>query len=170
MGNTIEIRPERRQDIEAVHAINLAAFQAPGEAKAVDTLRAAGLATLSLVAEQAGKPVGHILFSPVTLNGAPTALLGLAPMAVHPDHQNRGIGSLLVPAGLAACRELGVPAVVVLGHPAYYPRFGFKPAPPLGLQFAGLPDCEAFFVIELTPGTLDDLRGEIRFDPTFDGL
>ncbi len=167
----ILIRPETTADIPAIHEINSLAFERSGEADAVDSLRSQGKATVSLVAEQNDELLGHILFSPVTLNdhAAPT-LIGLAPVAVRPAGQGRGIGSALVHEGLGACRDLGFGAVLLLGHPSYYPRFGFKPAPPLGLQFAGLPDCEAFFVIELIPDTLRDLRGEIRFDPVFDGL
>ncbi len=142
-----------------------------GEALAVDVLRRAGKVSLSLVAELGGEVVGHVLFSPVTLdNAAAPSLLGLAPLAVTPAKQGKGIGAALVREGLGACRDLGVGAVVLLGHPGYYPRFGFEPAPPRGLQFAGYPDCEAFFVIELASGALANLKGEIRFDPAFDGL
>ncbi len=165
------IRPEGPADLGAVRELNTLAFERPGEALAVDALRAAGKASLSLVAELGGAVVGHVLFSPVTLdNTAAPSLLGLAPLAVTPAKQGEGIGATLVHEGLDACRDLGVGAVVLLGHPGYYPRFGFRPAPPLGLQIAGYPDCEAFFAIELMHGTLAGLKGEIRFDPAFDGL
>lgn len=170
MNTEILIRPERPSDIEAVHAVNTAAFEQPGEAGAVDAIRAAGNATISLVALRGETLVGHILFSPVTVDHKTTSLLGLAPMAVHPDHQRRGVGGALVKAGLEACREAGAPAVVVLGHVSYYPRFGFVPSLPDGLQLAGMPGCEAFMVVELTPKVLEGISGEVRYDSAFDGL
>jgi len=163
------IRPERPADVAAVHALNAAAFGRAVEAEAVDAVRADGAARISLVAELAGEVVGHVMFSPVTLDGAASPLLGLAPLAVAPAHQRRGIGGRLVEAGLAACRAAGAPGVVLAGHTDYYPRFGFVPAPPRGLQLRGYPDCEAFFVIELAPGALAGLAGEIAFHPAFDG-
>src|SRR5262245_38064758 len=117
------IRPERAGDEAAIRAVHRSAFPADAEARLVDRLRANGKARVSLVAEADGLVVGHVLFSPVTVEGRSTCVgLGLAPLAVAPDHQRRGVGSALVREGLAACRRQGCGFVVVLGHPAYYPR------------------------------------------------
>ena len=163
------VRPERRGDAGRVRAVNLAAFEGAEEADIVDRLRGAGGRQLSLVAEVDGELVGHILFSEVTVGGAPTATgMGLAPMAVLPGHQNRGIGSALVRRGLAMLRDEGCPFVVVLGHPTYYPRFGFVPASRHGLtcQYEGVPD-EAFLVHELTAAGLRGVAGVARYRPEF---
>src|SRR5262249_51272189 len=125
----MHVRAERVTDTRAVHALNCAAFETRAEADLVDTLRDSAKPIVSLVAEDAGIIVGHILFSPVTLSGnANLRIMGLAPMAVLPGRQRQGIGSALVSRGLDSCRQLGCVAVVVLGHPGFYPRFGFLPA------------------------------------------
>src|SRR5262249_10126875 len=124
------IRPERTEDAAAIRAVHCAAFPTDAEAHLVDQLRAAGQARVSLVAEVEGRVVGHIVFSPVSVVALPDGRqgLGLAPLAVVPEQQGRGVGSALTRAGLAVCRQEGCPFVVVLGHPAYYPRFGFRRA------------------------------------------
>jgi putative acetyltransferase len=123
------------------------------------------------VAELQSQVVGPILFSPVSLDGHPELrLMGLAPMAVLPMQQRRGVGSALVDAGLAQCRQLGVDAAVVLGHRSYYPRFGFAPALPYGIHCAFNAPPEAFMLIELRPGALRGATGTVRFDPAFDAL
>src|SRR5437868_14440298 len=126
----IHIRPEQPDDLAAIRQVNERAFDGPTEADLVDLLRRRGKVTLSLVADHQGQVVGHILFSPVVIEatGQSVAAVGLAPMAVLPEWQNQGVGSLLVKAGLDECRRLGHQAVVVLGHADYYPRFGFVPA------------------------------------------
>lgn len=150
------IRPETPADIDAVRAVHKAAFPNPTEAGLVDRLRASGKAKVSLVAEVEGQIVGHILFSPVTISGPTGDVatgLGLAPLAVLPDVQRRGIGSRLTREGLDACRNGGYSFVVVLGHPTYYPRFGFERADPRGIGNEYGAD-EAFMVLELLPGSL----------------
>ncbi len=129
------IRAEQPTDIVAIHQVVEAAFGQPAEAELVDRLRANGKAVLSLVAENYGVIVGQILFSEVTVEVNPPAikLIGLAPLAVAPAQQRSGIGSLLSRAGLEGCRALGYQAAVVLGHPEYYPRFGFVPASRFGI-------------------------------------
>ena len=140
----ISIRRERPADIAAIRAVNEAAFEESAEADIVDALRDACPDLLSLVAETDGEIVGHILFSPVTIEDGPQSRqgMGLAPMAVTPNHQRQGIGSKLVEAGLEILREQGRPFVIVLGHPEFYPRFGFVPASRHGLrcQWEGVPD------------------------------
>lgn len=168
----VSVRPERSGDQAAVREVHLAAFEGPAEAGLVDRLRAARATSVSLVAELEGKVVGHILFSPVEIEGAESKLsgVGLAPMAVLPDHQRSGVGSQLVRAGLARCRELGELRVVVLGHPDYYPRFGFVPASTFGIgSDYDVPD-EVFMAQELEPGALDGARGIAHYRPEFGAL
>src|SRR5262245_26783884 len=126
------LRPERPSDAADVRAVHVAAFPTPAEANLVDALRSAGHASVSLVAEADGKIVGHILFSPMSIAEHPaiTDGLGLAPLAVLPALQRRGIGAALVREGLDSCRKLGAGFVAVLGDPAYYTRFGFALAHP----------------------------------------
>ena len=169
----VAIRPEVPRDVRAIFDVNARAFGQPAEAKLVDTLRAANAATLSLVAERDGRVVGHILFSPVRVEGEGASFVaqGLAPMAVDPDHQREGIGSLLVRAGLDASRCAGHPIVFVLGHPDYYPRFGFAAAAPRGLHYSdGVAFAAAFFVAELEAGALAGRTGVVHYHTAFDAL
>jgi putative acetyltransferase len=116
------IRDEEQKDRVAVHAVNVSAFETPAEAELVDALREQAHPVVSLVAVEGGTIMGHIMFSPVSLTGHPDLkIMGLAPMAVAPEYQRKGIGSALVRAGLDRCKQLGSGAVVVLGHPGYYP-------------------------------------------------
>ena len=129
LGYDTRIREESPADFAAVNTITHQAFQGDAEVRLVTLLRQQCPDTISLVAEQRGQLVGHILFSPASLNTEPhIKLMALAPMAVSNVLQHQGIGSALVRAGLERCRLQGADAVVVLGHPGYYPRFGFIPA------------------------------------------
>jgi putative acetyltransferase len=120
------------------------------------------------VAEVDGAVVGHVLLSPVTVGGARDGdVLGLAPMAVLPAYQRRGVGTALVGAALAAARARGHGAVVVLGHPTYYPRFGFVPARRYGLHSEYDAPDDAFLAVELRPRGLADCRGLVRYRPEF---
>ena len=163
----VSIRPEAAGDEAAVRGINESAFGQPDEARLVDALRARARPFVSLVAETDGAVAGHILFTPVTLEGFTGLLLGLAPMAVNPDLQRNGVGAALIIAGLDACRSLGAAAVVVLGHTAYYPKFGFVPAARFGLRCEYDVPPEAFMALELRPGALAGAAGTVRYHPAF---
>jgi putative acetyltransferase len=168
----LHIRPEQPDDLTAIRRVNLSAFEGTTEANLVDALRQQARPIVSLVAEDNGAIVGHILFSPVTLSSHPDLrIMGLAPMAVLPDRQRKGVGSALARAGIMACRDLGYGAMVVLGHAKYYPRFGFIPASRFGLRSEyDVPD-DAFMAMELEPGALQGLGpGTIRYHPAFGSI
>jgi putative acetyltransferase len=165
-----EIRRERAADVDAVRAVHVAAFATPAEANLVDALRAGAAPLVSLVACADDAIAGHIMFSPVTVGGEHPAMMGLAPVAVVPSHQRQGIGAALVREGLAACRRVGAAAVVVLGHAAYYPRFGFVPASRFGLGCEyDVPD-DVFMALELDAGSLRGVSGTVRYHPAFANL
>lgn len=165
------IRDEKEQDLRAVHALNAAVFETSAEADLVDALRAQAHPVISLVAEEENAVVGHILFSPVSLSAhSELRIMGLAPMSIAPQHQRHGIGSALVHAGIARCKELGFGAVVVLGHPEYYPRFGFLPAKRLdiGCEY-DVPE-DVFMVMELRPAYLRGVSGTIKYHAAFSNM
>lgn len=166
----LSIRPEGPEDATAVSDLNRHAFETDAEARLVDELREAEPSIVSLVASLDDTIVGHILFSPVTISGAANDAhaVGLGPMAVLPDHQRKGIGSKLVHAGLTICGGMGARIVFVLGHPEYYPRFGFQPAASRGLQYKGEKFDPYFFVKEIEPGALADVSGMVEYHPVFD--
>mgnify|MGYP001036820619 CR=1 FL=1 len=170
----LEIRPQRPQDDLAVHQVNALAFERQAEAVLVESLRAApdAIPELSLVAELDGKLVGHILFSPIAIETAQGCLpaISLAPLAVLPDYQGQGVGSALVRWGLEACCRLGHRIVIVLGHPEYYPRFGFSAALAKDLVCPYGEVGGAWMALELQPGALKDVRGVVRYPPAFDGV
>ena len=163
----IAIRPEQVGDAASVRQVNERAFGTPAEADLVDALRGTD-GSISLVATVGGAVVGHILFTPVTLDAA-TAVraAGLAPLSVLPAHQRAGVGTQLVRAGLAACLEQGYRAVVVVGHPSYYPRFGFVPAHAYELHCEFDVPAEAFMVAVLDRQVLPHLAGLVRYRPEF---
>jgi len=162
------VRAEQPQDTDAVREINTLAFGGTLEARLVDALRGAAGA-ISLVATTDGRAVGHILFTPITIDPPSTtkAVAGLAPMAVHPEFQRAGIGTRLVRAGLEECRRHGYAAIVVVGHPEYYPRFGFVQGHTKNLACEFEVPPEVFMVLELEAGALDGCRGVIRYRPEF---
>ena len=165
---TVTIRPEEPRDADDVRVVNERAFEGPDEAAIVDALRGSP-DTISIVALIGYRVVGHIMLSPVQIEGAPpdVAVAGLAPMAVLPEYQRQGVGSRLVHAGLEACRSRGVGAVVVVGHPAYYPMFGFLRASTKGLAYEHPVPDEVFMVLELHAGALTHARGIVHFRPEF---
>ena len=164
----MQIRHERNADRPQVRQVNEAAFGAAAEATLVDLLRAEAAPCISLVADDEGTIVGHIMFSPVALSTDPhLRMMGLAPMAVLPERQRQGIGTALIGQGLAACASLGAGAVVVLGHPGYYPRFGFVPASRFHLACEYDVADDVFMAVELTPGFLSGRAGMIRYHAVF---
>lgn len=168
----IFIRPETPEDTAAIWQINRQAFGRPEEADLVDNLRQAGALEVSLVAAADGVLVGHIAFSPMSIqqHPDPSRVIGLAPLAVLPAYQHQGTGLRLTLAGLKACTEAGWEIGIVLGHPDYYPRAGFERASPHGI-FCGfeVPD-EAYMVKELKAGTLEHYKGRTSYHPAFDGV
>jgi putative acetyltransferase len=162
-SSMILILPEKEEFHSAIHEVNTLAFGQENEARLVENLRKSCSfnAQLSLAALEEGKIVGHILFSPITIESKKGSLpaLAIAPMAVHPEFQNQGIWSRLVEEGLERCRSLSHKIVVVVGHPEFYPRFGFTQARGKGLEAPfPVPD-ESFMVAELVPGALAVYRG-----------
>ena len=166
----MHIRPEAPSDHAAVDEINVAAFGGEAEARLVALLREQARPLVSLVAVEDGTLVGHIMFSPVSLHAFTGLMMGLAPMALTPARQRRGIGSALVRAGLERCSETGAAAVVVLGHPDFYPRFGFLPAMRFGLMCQYDVPAEAFMAMELVPGALRGATGTVSYHPAFAGI
>ncbi len=165
----LTIRRETPKDIDSIRYVNEQAFGQKEEAEIIDKLRKRDVVTLSLVAVQADQIVGHILFSPVSVESEYSSfeVITLTPMAVLPEYQRKEIGSQLVRAGLEECRRLGHEIVVVLGHPDYYPRFGFVPASTYGIKCKyDVPD-EVFMALELRQGALSGRSGVVKYQPEF---
>ena len=166
------VRAERPDDLASIREVNERAFGQPVEADLVDRLRQACADAVSLVAEDGGV-VGHILFTPVVVEGARQSVtgMGLGPMAVVPDRQRQGIGVQLVRHGLDIVRERGYPFVVVVGHPEYYPRFGFEVASRHGLrsQWEGIPDA-AFMALVLDAHAMAGVSGVAKYRDEFNDV
>ena len=161
------IRSERSTDAEAISQVTYAAFLGkfsdhPTEHLIVDGLREAGVLTLSLVAELHGKIIGHVAFSPVTVNGEFVDWYGLGPISVVPELQKHGLGSKLIQEGLARLRNLGAKGCVLEGSPAYYQRFGFKPI--AGLTYHAAPAPEYFMALAFYE---DVPTGQVEFHKSF---
>jgi putative acetyltransferase len=182
----MDIRPETPADASAVRAVNEAAFPTGVEADLVERIRASPgyVADLTLVAvvqpadpSSAGMApatdaphiVGHLMLSRITIGGSDEPVLALAPMAVRPDWQRRGVGSALVRAALDAAEAREELLVVVLGHPWFYPRFGFKPASRYGI-FPSEPWSDAAFMAKPLARWGRDVRGRVHYPSTFDGV
>ena len=161
----IEIREEHLGDVTAVRDVNRLAFGQDQEGNIVDALRSNGAALLSLVATLDGQVVGHIMYSSLSVGDNQGYALG--PMAVMPEHQRQGIGSQLIEAGNRKLREAGCPFVVVVGHPEYYPRFGFRPARTYGISCEWeLPD-NVFMVLVLDPVKMQGVAGVAKYRHEF---
>ena len=165
----ILIRPEAPEHAAGVYQVEKLAFDRAAEADLCERLRARSAVTLSLVALDEGEVIGHVLFSPVTIRGEQGELRaeGMGPVSVLPGRQNQGVGSRLVRAGLEELRQSGVQAVVVLGDPRYYSRFGFEPAARHGITFPNLDPAhtDAFQIIEFRRGCL--IPGVAIYEPEF---
>ena len=165
-----KIRFEKPEDIAFIHSVNEQAFGSVSEAKLVDTLRLACTDHLSLVADDNGSIIGHLIFTPVVVTDGKqkTEGMGLAPMAVLPSKQRQGIGAQLVDTGLQILKEKGCPFVIVLGHPEYYPRFGFQAASGCNIRtlWDGVPD-EAFMILVMDHEAMQNVSGVATFRDEF---
>jgi len=167
LAANVIVRGEVPGDLGRIRVVDEAAFGRSDEAGLVDSLRHEGVVLASLVAELEARVVGHILFSRMSIETAGNRVpaVALAPMAVLPEHQRRGIGGKLIEHGLDLLREQGEQVVIVLGHPNYYPRFGFSTGKARSLASPFRP--EAFMALELRPGALDGVRGKVRYPDAF---
>ena len=165
----LTIRWETPEDVEYIRYVNEQAFGRGNEAELIEKLRNRGALTISLVAVQNGEIVGHISFSPVVIEseGSSFEVISLGTMAVLPTYQRKGVGSQMVRTGLEECRRLGHEIVVVVGHPDYYPRFGFVVAGPKGIDCEFKVPEDAWMILELREGALAGRRGVARFQPEF---
>jgi putative acetyltransferase len=170
----ITIRSERRADYGQITRINNAAFGQPNEGKLIEALRktASFDAGLSLIASSEEKIVGHILFYPIAIQASSGEYpsLSLAPMSVLPEYQNRGIGSKLVWEGLQTAKDRGYRSVIVLGHPGFYPRFGFQRAGKWQIKSPFDAPDEAFMARELIPGAFKDIHGTVKYPKEFNDV
>ncbi len=167
-GETLEIRPETEADRPGIRRVHELAFGRPNEADAVDRIRRRGQAVLSLVAVEGERVLGHVLFSPVTVEARPGLRgLGLGPIAVLPEVQKTGVGSRLMRAGLERVRRAGFDFVALVGCESYSLRFGFLPARNFGLS-CEYGDGDFFMALELKPGMLGGVQGMLRYVSAFD--
>ena len=170
---TFTIREEQAGDEAEIRRVVTAAFGGPAEADLVEALRAseAWLPGLSLFAIEDGDVAGHALFTRAAIQTADTRLpiVALAPVAVVPARQREGLGGALIRAGLERARANGERIAIVLGHPGYYPRFGFEPAVPRAITcvFAQGEHESAFMALALAPGALDGIRGRAEYASAF---
>jgi putative acetyltransferase len=164
----MQIRPETEADYDAIAKVTAAAFGQQDEARLVEAIRASEefLPELTLVAEDDERIVGHVMYSYSALEGSDAQLLQLSPLSVAPDRQGQGIGAALTRESLRLAEARGEPLVLVLGHPAYYPRFGFRPASTLGLLPPDPDWSEAFMAVPLSAYD-PSLRGRVTFAPPF---
>lgn len=168
------IRREEPDDVPIVREVNRRAFGRPDEGRLVDVVRQRREPTISLVAvdPDVERIVGHILFSPVTIESEEQSrtAIGLGPVAVEPGSQRSGVGTQLIERGLELCREAEYGIAVVLGHPNYYSRFGFVIAHAHGIHWEHEMPGDPFMVIELSPGALEGVKGRVRYLPEFMSL
>lgn len=162
---------ETRHDTDGVRAVLEAAFPTTAEANLVDCLRTLDEIVISFVAVLESHIIGHVVFTRVELSTDPTLrAYGLGPLGVGPEHQRKGVGSALVKAGLDWLREAEAEAVVVLGHPTYYPRFGFVPSSRYGITCEYDVPEDIFMLLELVPGALTGRTGVITYHKAFRGV
>ncbi len=173
----ISIDPESPQHYDAIFRVNVAAFPTTAEADLVGQLRdAVDSASFfeSRLATADGEVVGHALWTGVRVQDGDGYCHGrfaaLGPVAVVPEFQRQGVGSALINAGQDACFRDGIDAVFVLGHPSYYPRFGFLKAADYALRFPADVPADAFMVATRQRDSLDGVRGVVRYHSLFDGV
>jgi putative acetyltransferase len=162
----IEIREERPDDAPAIREVNKRAFGQDQEGNIVDALRTNGAVSLSLVAAVNGRIVGHIMYSPITVGGVITGA-ALGPMAVVPEYQRQGIGSKLVGAGNEKLQDDDCPFIIVLGHPNYYPRFGFRPASMYGIECEWAVPDNVFMLLVLDEAKMQGVSGLAKYRHEF---
>ena len=168
-SSSMTIRDEDPADHDAVRHVNETSFGRPDEARLVDRLRKEASPIISLIAEINGAVVGHILFTPVRVECAGNdnwLAMALGPMAVLPAHQRQGVGGALIQEGLVRCTAINTPAVFVLGHPEYYPRFSFVPASQYGWRCTWAVPDEVFMVVPLRDTLMR--RGLVRYHEAFE--
>ena len=169
MSSFVQVRHARQGDEDAIARVHDRAFGQLTESRIVAAVRRAGRAVISLVAVDPSGIVGHVLFTPLAVDspGQPISALALGPMAVLPEVQRSGVGSRLVAAGLEACALTGCQVVAVIGHPGYYPRFGFRPGVTYGLRSEFAVPEDVFMIAELTAGVLMGRAGIVRYTEEF---
>jgi putative acetyltransferase len=169
MDATIEIRPETSADGQGIREVLTAAFAGSAEAELVDELRNDGALVISLAAVQGNAVIGYIAFTRIQIagQGGTSVALALAPVAVHPEHQRRGIGAGLIRTGLNRARVAGFDVVVVVGHADYYPRFGFKPARAHGIYCPFEVSDSSWMLVELERGSASRHGGTVEYHAAF---
>lgn len=175
MKNALILRPERPSDYQQIRELNFNAFGSYTEANLIERLRMHEefIPELSIVAVEDSLVQGYILFTPVSIVDTGFIFqkcLTLAPVCVQPNKQKRGIGSALVREGLSSCGKSGFTSVIVLGHPEYYPRFGFKPASLFAIKSPFPVKDPAFMALELLPNSLQNIRGTVEYLEPFNDL
>lgn len=171
----LKVKQENKLDYNAVYNINKLAFGEEGEAKLVELLRnsKAFVPELSLVATIGSNIIGHILFTKIKIidiNQNEFESLALAPMAVNPEFQKKGIGRQLIKTGLDKAREMNFKSVIVLGHKNYYPKFGFKPTKKWGITAPYDVPTSAFMGLELVTDGFKDVRGIVKYPKEFEEI
>jgi putative acetyltransferase len=161
----LEIREERPEDVAAIHDVNTRAFGQEQEGDIVDAVRVNGAALISLVAVIHGRVVGHVMYSPLLVGSLTGAALG--PISVLPEHQRHGIGSKLIESGNQILNETRCPFIVVLGHPNFYPRFGFKPASVHGITCEWAVPDDVFMVLVLDQARMSGVTGVAKYRHEF---
>ncbi len=164
------IRDECQNDFDKIGYINRMAFRGEEEGKLINKLRGEGVGLISLVAEERNNLMGHILFSPASIKAKEKSIeiAALGPMAVLPSFQRQGIGSALIHEGINRCIKAGYGAIAVLGHPEYYPKFGFIPSVKYGISCEYDVPEEVFMILELKKGSLHGIKGVVKYHKAFD--
>lgn len=166
----IQIRDESPDDVASIREVNTRAFGQDQEGRIVDALRSNGAGLLSLVATLNDRVVGHIMYSPLSIGSDAVMGAGLGPMAVHPEHQRQGIGTKLVEAGNRRLKDAGCPFIVVVGHPGFYPRFGFSPASSHGIKCEWEVPDDVFMLLVLDSGRMQSVSGLAKYRHEFSSV